>query len=276
MIDLNIVIVNWKMKNDIERCLKSLFADTKDFEGEVLVNVIDNSDNSDGIKEFLADRYPTVRYHNPGKNLGFGKAQNLGFSAAPAKFYLALNPDIEFLPGSRAIKKMIDFFKANPAVGILGPKLLNLDGSVQSSCCRFPSASSQLARRLNLDKKIKFFKKSIDAYLMSDFDHNRVAPVDWLIGACFMARGEMAERISFFDDRFFMYFEDCDWCRRAWRAGWQVVYLADLVVKHGHRRDSAREPAWISLFTNPVARIHLKSWFKYFWKWGLKVEHFGV
>ena len=90
MRDINIVIVNWKMKNDIDRCLGSLFADAKDGGLDIIVHIIDNSRNADGVKELL-EKYVGVKYIDPGGNIGFGKAQNLGFKSAEAKFYLALN-----------------------------------------------------------------------------------------------------------------------------------------------------------------------------------------
>jgi hypothetical protein len=273
--DINITIVNWKMKDDIDRCLASLYADTKDSGLNVVVHVVDNSENVDGVKELLEEKYPEVNYINPGKNLGFGKAQNLGFSKVRARFYLALNPDTEFIDGSNTLRRMTEFMDKNIEVGIAGPKLLNPDGTVQYSCCRFPAFFDQIARRLKLDKKFPYFKKRVDYYLMRDFNHNKTVPVDWVIGSFIFARAELVEKTGFFDERYFMYFEDCDWCRKAWRAGFKVFYLHDIILKHGHRRKSADVSAWLAIFKNPIARTHIKSWLKYFMKWGLKNEHYG-
>ncbi|MEK7203308.1 MAG: glycosyltransferase [Patescibacteria group bacterium] len=276
MLDINIVIVNWKMKQDIDRCLDSLFAEIKNSQLDILIQIVDNSGNSDGIKEMLYNKYPQVKYLDAGKNLGFGKAQNLGFAKEPAKFYLALNPDIIFIPKERTLEKMIQFMNNNPKVGITGPKLLNLDNTIQYSCNRFPALFDQIIRRLNLDKKFSYCKKRVDYYLMRDFNHNQTIKVDWLMGSFILARKEMVEQIGFFDDRYFMYFEDCDWCRRAWQANWQVFYLTNVVAWHSHRRESVDASPWVSLFKNPVARIHIKSWMKYFFKWGLEKTHYGA
>jgi GT2 family glycosyltransferase len=275
MYDINIVIVNYKMKDDIKRCLNSLFADVKNSGLNIVVHVVDNSANKDGIKDILK-KYIGVKYIDMGENIGFGKAQNLGFKSAEARFYLALNPDIEFPPNGRALEGLIKFMDENPSAGIAGPKLLNTDGTTQESYCRFPAFFDQIARRTGLDKKLAFFKKRVDYYLMRDFGRDMTAPVDWLTGAFILARREMAEKIGFFDERYFMYFEDCDWCRRAWRAGWQVIYVHDIILMHGHRRESAGKSIWALIFKNQVARIHIKSWLKYFWKWGLGKEHYGV
>lgn len=276
MHDINIVIINFKMKDDIDKCLASLFNDIKDSGLTVAVRVIDNSSNSDGIEQMLEQKYPSVKYYNPGINLGFGKAHNLGFGKARARFYLALNPDIIFISGERTLERMVKFLDDNPKAGLVGPKLLNLDGTIQNSCYRFPALFDQIIRRLNLDNKFFWRGKRVNYYLMKDFDHNRTVKVDWLMGAFILAKKELADEIGFFDDRYFMYFEDCDWSRRAWRAGWQVFYFAGIAVRHGHRRETAKASPWIALLNNRIARIHFQSWLKYFAKWGIKKEHYGV
>lgn len=276
MLDINTVIVNWKMKEDIDKCLRSFFDDAEKSQLEVVVHVVDNSQNQDGIKELLQEKYPQVKYIDPGGNVGFGKAQNMGLTSQEANFYLALNPDCEFPEGEKVLERMLDFFRKNSEVGMAAPKLLNSDGSLQYSCYRFPAFWDQIGRRLGWDKKSKFFRKRVDHYLMRDFDHERTVPVDWIMGSFMLAKKEVVDSIGFFDDRFFMYFEDCDWCRRVWRAGWKVYYIHDIQVQHGHRRGSAEKRAWRSIITNPVTRIHIKSWMKYFWKWGLKREHHGI
>lgn len=275
MRDLNIVIVNYKMKDDIETCLASLFAELKDGGLDAAVQVVDNSGNADGLEAMLKQKYPSVKYFDSGGNLGFGRAQNLGLKKYQAEYYLPLNPDIRFLPNQRALKNMINFMANNPRVGIAGPKLLNPDGSVQASCFRFPGPLSQLIRRSGLNKKFAFLRNEVDDYLMSDFNRDAAAAVDWLMGSFLLARRQVAEQIGFFDDRYFIYFEDCDWCRRAWRAGWQVCYAADIAVQHAHHRDSAGRSAWLDVFQNKIARAHLKSWAQYFLKWGLRKEHYG-
>jgi GT2 family glycosyltransferase len=276
MHDVNIVIVNWKMKDDIDRCFRSLYDDNKDSGLNLVVHVIDNSNNADGVKEMLGAKYPTVIYHNPKANLGFGRGQNLGFKMAEARFYLPLNPDIEFLNGGQSLSRLVKYLESNPKVGIVGPKLLNPDATVQYSCGRFPRFFDQIARRLNLDRKSQYFKRRIDRYLMRDFDHERSVPVDLVFGSFMLVRKDLTEKIGWFDERYFMYFEDCDWCRRAWRAGYEIHYIHDVLVKHGHRRESADKNPWLAVIKNPVARMHVISWIKYFLKWGVGVEHYGI
>ena len=104
--------------------------------------------------------------------------------------------------------------------------------------------------------------------MMRDFDHNETRPVDWVMGSAMFARKEAVESAGFFDDRYFMYLEDCDWCHKLWEAGWPVYYVHDIIIHHKHMRDSARvQGAVKALIKNKLARTHLLSWLKYMWKW---------
>lgn len=277
MRDINITIVNWKARDDIIQCLSTLFYDLEHSGLDAVVHVVDNSNNCDGIKEYLEKNFPQVKYINTKGNLGFGSAQNIGLKAESARFYLPLNPDIKFISNKPILKELMDWLKKNPAAGIVGPKLLNEDSSIQESCCRFYNFFDPIIRRFELDKKYSWAKRRVDNYLMRDFDHQKTVPVDWIMGSFMLVKNEAVEDIGFFDDRFFMYFEDCDWCRTAWRRGWQVYYYADAHAVHAHRRDSANDfSAWKAVLSNPVARMHIKSWFQYFWKWRFKREHYGI
>ncbi len=273
--DINIVIVNYKTKDDVDLCLSSVFREINNSQLRVVVHLMDNSDNIDGVRELIEGKYPKVKYINSGGNIGFGAAQNIGLKKERAEYYLVLNPDVEFIEGEKTLEKMFQFMEENENIGIVGPKTLNIDGSVQLSCSRNFGVFDQIARRLNLDKRSEYFKSKVDKYLMRDFDHNKTIKVDWLIGSFLFIRKELFEKNGYFDDRFFMYFEDCDICRRSWEAGYEVVYNHKIRINHKHKRDSAVESPFISVFVNRVTRIHLKSWLKYLWKWGVKKKHFG-
>lgn len=267
MKDLNIVVVNYKTKKHIETCFASLYKDIEGSNLDIHIVVVDNSENSDGIKEFLAQTYPTVQYIDAGGNVGFGKAQNQGLTAIEAKYHFALNPDTEFLENSHTIQKLYDFMENHPNVGMIGPKVQYPDGSLQYSCWRFPTFLQPLYSRTKLGQKGKG-KKLADHYFMKDFDHNNTQPVDAIMGSAMIARQAAIKDVGLFDDQFFMYFEDIDWCRRMWEAGWPVYYVHDIVISHIHGRGSASVPGVINaLLKNKLARIHLKSWLQYFWKW---------
>jgi len=121
-----------------------------------------------------------------------------------------------------------------------------------------------------------FAKKRAKRLLMHDFDLNKTQPVDWALGAALMVRREVIDEIGWFDERYFMYMEDCDWCHRMWDAGWPVYFFADAEIVHEHARDSAKVPGVVKALTkNKLARVHLASWLKYLWKWRGKQKYYG-
>ncbi len=268
--DINIVFLNYMMKDDILRAIESVVEDIKDCPYLVQITVTDNSENKDHIKEELAEKFPQVKYIDCGGNVGFGKGNVAGFKAIPARYYFALNRDTIIPKNSKVIERIIKFMDDQPKIGCIGPKLLNLDDTLQYSCYRFdlPSILIKPFRQMNLDRKYKWVRKYSDRLLMKDFDHNSTRPVDWVLGAAMVVREEVIKQIGWFDERFFMYLEDCDWCHRMWDVGWPVYYVHDIVIKHMHARGSAQVPGILkALFKNKLARIHLASWIKYLIKW---------
>jgi len=270
MKDINIVFLNYLMKKDILQAVESLIKDTERCPYDVQITVADNSSNRDGIKNDLQTNFPQVKYINCGGNVGFGKGNNAGFEATPARYYFALNRDTIVPQNTQVIERIVKFMDDHKKIGCIGPKLVNLDGSLQYSCYRFdlPSILIKPLKQINFDKKYKWIKKHADKLVMKDFDHNETRPVDWVLGAAIVVRKEVADEIGFFDDRYFMYLEDCDWCHTMWEKGWPVYYLHDVAIRHMHARDSAKIPGiFNALVKNKLARIHMASWIKYLWKW---------
>ena len=166
----------------------------------------------------------------------------------------------------------------HPKIGCIGPKLLNTDGTLQYSCYRFDWQSILIKplKQINFDKKYKWVKKFSDRLLMKDFDHNSTMPVDWVLGAAMVVRQEVIDQVGSFDERYFMYLEDSDWCRTMWNHGWSVYYVHDIIITHKYTRESAKIPGIIkALVKNKLARIHLKSWLQYVWKWRLNFKYFS-
>lgn len=275
MKDLNITIVNWNARDDIDRCLCSL---KKDLEGsgiDAVVHIVDNSQNNDNIKGLIENKYGWAKYIDAGDNIGFGKAQKLGAQVQETRYYLSLNPDVWFMEGGDTIRSLMDFLEVNKKAGIVAPKILNSDDTVQLSCYRFFSFWDPIIRRLDRTKSEKA-KKRVNRYLMNDFAHNETVRTDWVMGSFMLIKKEMMDEVGYFDDRFFMYFEDTDLCRRAWRGGWEVWYVHSCRIYHAHHRDSLGTSALRSILTNRMTRVHISSWLKYFFKWGFKKEHFGI
>ena len=279
MKDINIVFLNYLMKDDILRAVDSLILDIKNSQYNIQIIVTDNSENKDNIKEELAEKFPEVKYIDCGGNIGFGAGNLKGFKSCEARYYFALNRDTIIPENSRTIDKIIEFMDSHPKIACIGPKLLNMDGSLQYSCYRFdlPSILIKPLKQINLDKKYKWVKKHADNLIMKDFDHNETRPVDWVLGAAMVVRKEVVEDIGWFDDRYFMYLEDCDWCHRMWEKNWPVYYVHDIIILHAHARESAKVPGLLkAIFKNKLARIHAKSWIKYLWKWHSNHKYYKI
>lgn len=270
MKDVAIVIVNYKMKDLIDKCLETLFSDIEGSGLDISVVVVDNNSN-DGVKEFLSDRYPSVSCISQKTNPGFGTSQNVGMKSVVAKYYFVLNPDTEFLPGQHTMQRLYEYMEQHSRVGMIGPKIVYPDGSLQYSCWRFPSVLQPFYNRTKLGK---FSRGKIhNAYhMMKDFDHEKTIPVDALMGSAMFVRGDAIESVGRFDERFWMYYEDIDWCIRMWEAHWPVYYVHDIVLQHLHGRGSAKIPGLFNaFFKNKLFRVHVRSWVRYMWKWkGIK------
>ncbi len=257
--DVSIIIVNYKSKEKTLACLKSIAeADMDGLLSEIIV--VDNNSEDDSA-EVIKKIYPKVKIIKSEKNLGMGGGNNLGIKAAQAEFILILNPDT--IIKKDAIKILHNFIKSDEQIGIAGPKLLNPDNTLQYSCRRFPKFYTPILRRTFLGK---FAKNHLDNFLMKDYSHKEIKKVDWMLGSCLMVRKNILNKINNgFDERFFMYFEDTDLCKRVWQAGFKVVYNPQAIVIHNHARASAESP-WYLFFLNKLSRAHIMSWIKYFYK----------
>lgn len=268
--DLNIVFVNLNMRADIVRAIRSLHADLVGSSLQVQITVSDNTQNCDGIKEALAAEFPAVKYIDCGGNVGFGKGNTIGFRSTPARYYFALNRDTLIPENSHTLERIVAYMDSHPEIGAMGPKLINLDGTLQYSCYRFdwPAILIKPLKQINWDEKYEWVRTYTDWLLMKDFDHNSTKPVDWVLGAALVVRQEVVDAIGWFDERYLAYLEDADWCRMMWENHWPVYYVHDIVIQHAHARASAQVPGiFRALIKNKTARIHLASWLKYIWKW---------
>jgi len=265
MSNLFIVIINYKTPDLLRQCLDSLLSNYPGIEENILV--IDNFSCDESVA-MMKKKFPKVKVLASNYNSGFGAAINWGINNAPdgAEYLLFLNPDI--IVQGNAIDKMLEFMAAKKDVALVGPKLLNPDLSGQNSCRRFITPQLILYRRTFLGR-FNFAQKALKHFLMEDIDHNKTQEVDWIFGACMMVRKSAIEEVGLMDERYFLYFEDMDWCRRFWEKGWKVCYYPEAKMIHYHRRESAQESGFSILF-NRAARIHIMSAIKYF------IKFFGV
>jgi len=259
--DLSIIIVNYKTKEKTLRCVESIRKSNLDgITYEIIV--VDNNSNDKVGEEIERKFHNEVFFIQNKKNLGMGAGNNVGIKKSKGEYLLILNADIVVF--SDSIKKLLEYIKKDKKVGLVAPKLLYPDKSAQQSYFRFPSFFLPLFRRTFL---ARFGKKYLHNFLIKDFDCVNIGKVDWIMGSCFVVNKSIMEKLGNFDERFFMYLEDTDLCRRIWKFGLSVIYNPHITVIHDHGRGSAKQPWYIALFVNKLAREHLKSWLRYFWKW---------
>lgn len=266
MYHICVTMVATNESETVKTCLTSLYEDIKDSNLNIGVVLVDNA-STDGTQNMLKTFFPNVLYIRQQENEGFGKSHNKAMEKVEADYYFVLNPDTIFPQGQGLLQHLYQFMEDHPTVGMAGPKIVYPDGSLQYSCFRFPTFTQPIYSRTKLGKRGNG-KVKADHFLMKDFDHNQTRPVDWIMGSAMFVRGRAIKQVGMFDDRFWMYAEDSDWCRRMWEAHRPVYYVHDVYIKHVHGRASAKVPGIINaLVKNRYARVHLISWMKYFWKW---------
>jgi len=225
-VDVSVIVVNYHSSEEIRKCLTHL--GKSEFTGSFEVLLVNNSPG-DGIEKMLTE-FPDVILIAPDKNLGFGPACNQAFHAARGAYMLLINPDA-YIPNN-AVQQGIDYFKSHPKVAVIGAQLLSAEGELPQPSARcFPTLLDKFFMLSGLASrypKSRLFGR-VD---MTWWDHSHAQRVDWVVGAYFMIRTEMGKKLDWFDERFFLYFEELDLCRRIRDHGWEVHYLPQIRVPH--------------------------------------------
>jgi len=219
--DLTIVIVSWNTAALLEDCLCSIEATVEDLDCRVVV--VDNA-SPDSSPDMVEANFPAVQLIRSSVNLGFAGGNNLGIRACDpdSPYILLLNSDTVVQPG--ALKTLIRFMDEHPETGICGPRLLLPDGTPQHySFGRDPTLPYLIARGL---------KQGLLGRSMHNWATEEVQKTDWVSGACMLVRRSAIDQVGLLDERFFMYFEDNDWCLRMRKAGWEIRYFPDAAIVH--------------------------------------------
>ena len=239
--DLSIIIISWKVKEELKENLSALFKSAGRVNFEVFV--VDN-DSKDGTAEMVKSEFPRANLIANNYNAGFARANNqaLRLCSGQARYVLLLNPDMRVLPGT--LEEMIKWMDGHPEAGAAGCHLVcpvksreaclaggqagaeqfNVIGENNMTVPhvrRFPTVLDQLAIVLKLPH---LFPKILDDYLLRDFDYNKEAEVDSIRGSFFMIRREVIEKLGGLDERYFIWFEEVDYCRQIKNAGRKVMY----------------------------------------------------
>ncbi len=224
---LSIILVNWNTKDLTRDALVSIFDQTKNIEFEVII--VDNN-SGDGSVEMIKQEFPQVILIENKENRGFGKANNQGLLVVRGEYIMFLNTDVRVL--NSAINTLVDYLDKNPSTMMVGPRLLNTDMSFQHACRR--NLPNPLNSFFHLFGLIKIFKHSqvINNYKQFTADPEVTGPTEAISGAAMLFRRQVYEEIGGFDERFFMYGEDLDFCKRIFDKGWVVVYVSNAKIIH--------------------------------------------
>src|SRR5262245_3744348 len=231
--DLAISIISYRTPGLVQACLSALEAQRGDL--QLCVTVVDNA-SGDGSAEMVRRAFAWVRVSANERNVGFGAAHNQALSGSSARYLLVLNSDAAVEPGG--LRTLVSFMDAHPDVAVAGPRLRRPDGSVQPSRRRFPTLAtffmeSTQVQRWWPDNAV------LRRYYVADQSDDTQQDGDWVEGACLCVRARAVEDLGLFDERYFMYSEELDLCRRMRAAGWKVAYVPAAEVTH-HEGASAR------------------------------------
>jgi N-acetylglucosaminyl-diphospho-decaprenol L-rhamnosyltransferase len=217
--DVSVVVVTFNALRWIERCLDSV-------RGRDVV-VVDNG-STDGTVELVRERFPDVRVIEQ-ENRGMGGGNNAGMRAADGRYFFLLNSDAWVI--GDALDRLVEFADAHPDAAVVGPRLLNEDGTLQRSARGEPTLW-RLATEYLAIRKLAPRSRRLNPLYRGDFAHDTVAEVDWLSGAALLVRREAADAVGLFDEDFFMFSEEVDWMTRFRRAGWTVLFFPGAEVVH--------------------------------------------
>jgi len=230
MSDLSIIIVNWNTRELLIQCLKSLRQTLQRLKVEVFV--VDNG-SADGSKEAVRAEFAEVIVIDNLLNLGFARANNQAMRLSKGQYILLLNPDTQVKEG--AVETLKAFMDHHPEAGVVGAQLLNSDGSKQNSIANYPSLATEL---LNKSLLRRFFP---DRFPGKERAYFEPIEVDSVIGACMMVKRKAIEQVGLFDEDYFLFLEETDWCYRFKRAGWKIYHHPQAEIYHFQGKSAEKD-----------------------------------
>jgi GT2 family glycosyltransferase len=242
MASVSVVVVTFNALPWIERALESV-------RGHETI-VVDHG-STDGTLELVRERFPEARLIEQ-ENKGLGGGSNAGMRVASGSYFLLLNSDAWALED--AVERLAAFADEHPEAAVVGPRLLNPDGSLQRSVRGFPSVW-RLATEYLFLRKLAPRSRALNSFYGAGFDHDEVREAEFLMGACLLVRREAADTVGLFDEDFFMFSEETDWCYRFRQAGWHVLFTPE--AEFVHVGGATTRQNWGPMFREQV-RGHLR------------------
>ncbi|MBI2484560.1 glycosyltransferase family 2 protein [Candidatus Uhrbacteria bacterium] len=258
--DATIQIVHYHSLGLLRETLRSLRRAVPRLTYEVIV--VDNNPRQ-RLPASFAEEFPEARVLAASRHLGFGGGHNFASKKANGDFLIILNPDIMVVQGS--LEELLKYAKSHPEAGLVAPRLHFPNGHIQYSCFRFRHTGLKLLGRTPF-ANLPWVKKRMDFHRMLDVSHDETMSVDWVLGACLCVPRDLWNRLGGFDERFLLYFEEVDFCRRVWHMGRHVVYHPLSVMLHYYQREGSGG-SFFSQLCSRANWIHLASWAKYLHKY---------
>ena len=241
---LSIIIVNYNVRGYLKNCLQSLFKSLTKSQFDYETFVVDNNSN-DGSQKMVKEEFLFVILMENQENLGFSKANNQAIRIAKGDYVLLLNPDTLITP--RSLDLMVEFMEKNQEVGAIGPKLIDINGAVQSSAGRedtvftillrfcIPRSFTGKIKKILAKNNFRNFRKllgsQVDSYL-SRSEIETPVEIDRISGACFLLRRKIIKEVGLLDEKIFLYSDDADLCFRIRKKGWKIIYFPKVKIIH--------------------------------------------
>lgn len=247
-IEMSLIIVSYNSPT-VQETLSSIFRNPPSVPFEVIV--VENNHAANAVSDIIHN-FPSVQVIVNRRNRGFAQGNNIGIAHAQGATLVFFNPDI--ILKKNTLNSLFKKISADKTIGVIAPKLINSNGTLQYSCRRLPTLSAVISRFVGIPSH------SLKRYEMRDYDHTKERDVDWCSGAFLMTRKEVLDKVGIWDEHFFMYLEDTDLCRRV-NHQYRVVYYPHARAQHRGSYGS-RKRLWLAWY-------HFKSVLYYFSKWGV-------
>ncbi len=252
--DLSIIIVEFYCLDKLATCVESIIRNITQGTFEMIIS--SNSKYKNDQEELLKEEFPQCKWKFNRTNLGYAKAVNRGIRESSGEFLLILNPDTLLLDNT--LEQAVTYMRDHKNIGILGPKIVNNDNTEQESYRTFMSP------RIFLQRIFTAFITGTHKHYITKHDINKIQFVDWVPGACMLTTREAVEKVGMMDERYFLYMEDMDWCKRFWGKGYQVIYWPTMIIQHVATRKSSTAIAK-KTFDKSIL-IHVISYIKFICK----------
>lgn len=259
------IVLNTNAARQTAQCVQKLQEQTLIDDMEIIVVENHSGDDSANYLRNQQTRGWPFRLVETAHNDGFGHGYNTGIRYASGDYILINNPS-KILPPN-GIEQLVKRLQQDETIGLIAPALQHPDGSFRASARRYPKPLDLVAKRTMLKS---IFGRQLKRYLDIKTPDNQLREVEWVAGGCIMMRRQLFEDLGGFDERFFLFFEDTDLCRRVRKAGWRVVY--DPTVIGADKKQRFSDGGLFKLISTRIGRSHIVSAVRYFHKWGLSTK----